>query len=62
MVVSYSVVTLVFITFDRSDLGLCFALICECPACMAWCKYGGIELLTGLVVSCAAQIWPETVG
>jgi hypothetical protein len=51
MVVSYSVVTLVFITFDRSDLGFCFVLICEGPAFMVWCRQGGIELLTGLTVS-----------
>jgi hypothetical protein len=44
MVVSYSVVTLVFITFDRSDLGLCFVLICECRAFMVSCRQGGIEL------------------
>jgi hypothetical protein len=53
MVVSYSVVTLVFITFDRSDHGRSFILICECSVSTVWCRQSWNESLAGLVVSFA---------
>jgi hypothetical protein len=53
MVVSYSVVTLVFITFDRSDHRRSFILICECSASTVWCRQSWNESLAGLVVSFA---------
>ena len=52
MVVSYSIVTLVFITFDRSDHRPSFILICEnFPALTDRLREGGDEPLIGVAVS-----------